>query len=184
MLPIAPLMIEHRVIERMIRLMKDELRHIRSTDSPHLGFLEAAVDFIRTYVDQCHHGKEEDILFGNLQKKKPASQLTTVMNKLIEEHAQGRETVKKLVEAKNRYLNGDLSAAKDMAVQIEFLIEFYPRHIDKEDNHFFQPCMDYFTDDERGMMLKAFFVFDQRLIHRKYKDLVENFEKNGLNLQS
>ena len=29
-------------------------------------FIDTAVDFIRTYADRCHHGKEEDLLFKAL----------------------------------------------------------------------------------------------------------------------
>ena len=76
MLPIGPLMIEHRLIEKMIRLMDREIVRIREniTVSPQFAFvdsrfIDAAVDFIRTYADQVHHGKEEDILFAALQEK-------------------------------------------------------------------------------------------------------------------
>ena len=32
-------------------------------------FIDTAVDFIHTYADRCHHGKEEDILFKALAAK-------------------------------------------------------------------------------------------------------------------
>jgi hemerythrin-like domain-containing protein len=32
-------------------------------------FVHIAVDFIRVFADQTHHGKEEDILFRELGKK-------------------------------------------------------------------------------------------------------------------
>ena len=70
MLPISPLMIEHRVIERMIRITRLKLEEFRRTNEPNEAFIEALVDFIRTYADQNHHGKEEDILFRDLKKKK------------------------------------------------------------------------------------------------------------------
>lgn len=65
--PIGPLMIEHRLIERMISEMKNETERIRNGEKPDLSFIETAVDFIRTYADACHHGKEEDILFRDLE---------------------------------------------------------------------------------------------------------------------
>jgi len=66
MMPIAPLMIEHRLIERMIKVMKNEVNVISATGRARPEFIDAAVDFIRTYADRCHHGKEEDILFRQL----------------------------------------------------------------------------------------------------------------------
>jgi hypothetical protein len=57
------------------------------------------------------------------------------------------------------------------------LVEFYPRHIEKEDKHFFIPCMDYFTEAEKEAMLKEEWEFDRSLIHEKYRNIVISAEK-------
>ena len=64
----GPLMIEHRLIERMISIIKDALIQIESTQEVDPVFVDTAVDFIRTYADRTHHGKEEDILFRDLRQ--------------------------------------------------------------------------------------------------------------------
>jgi len=69
MLPIGPLMIEHRLIERMIKLMDKASKKMQKQDNADLNFIDIAVDFIKIYADRCHHGKEEDILFKALTKK-------------------------------------------------------------------------------------------------------------------
>ena len=69
MLPIGPLMIEHRLIERMISVMQSELQRIEKCKKADSVFIETSVDFIKTYADRCHHGKEEDILFRELKGK-------------------------------------------------------------------------------------------------------------------
>ncbi len=48
MLPVAPLMIEHRLIERMIKLMDGEAGRIRQSGLPNTDFIDVAVDFIRS----------------------------------------------------------------------------------------------------------------------------------------
>ncbi len=55
-------------------------------------FIDSAVDFISVYADRCHHGKEEEILFRDLAKKKMNEEDTRIMNELIEEHIWGRKT--------------------------------------------------------------------------------------------
>ena len=75
MLPIGPMMIEHRLIERMIKVMDSKLREMKAGRNADTTFIETAVDIIRTYADRCHHGKEEDILFREL-KKKPIAGVT------------------------------------------------------------------------------------------------------------
>lgn len=176
MLPIGPLMIEHRLIERMIRLMENELGNIQKRSAPDPVFLETAVDFIRSYADRRHHGKEENILFRDLQKKSLPLPLRETMEGLIQEHVQGRNAVKKLADAKSRFEEGAPGALEDLTGQIEFLTEFYPKHIDKEDHHFFRPCMDFFTGPEREAMLREFNTFDQGLSHPRYEKIIEEFE--------
>ena len=31
----------------------------------------------------------------------------------------------------------------------EYMTDFYPKHIEKEDKRFFLPCMNYFTQEEK-----------------------------------
>ena len=59
MKPIGPLMWEHRLIERMIALLNREIERINVSNTVNTGFLMVAVDFIRTYADRTHHGKED-----------------------------------------------------------------------------------------------------------------------------
>ncbi|OGX19620.1 MAG: cation-binding protein [Omnitrophica WOR_2 bacterium RBG_13_44_8b] len=177
MMPVGPLMIEHRLIERMIRIMQANLETISKEGKVDPAFVDTAVDFIRTYADRCHHGKEEDILFRDLAKKKISDEHQRIMQELIEEHKMGRNNVKKLVEAKEKYIQGNKDALIDMVSNMEILVKFYPKHIEKEDKRFFISCMDYFTDDEKDAMLSEMQEFDRNMIHEKYSKIVEKYEK-------
>ena len=63
----GPLMIEHRLIERMLTNVKNLLVQVGQTQKIDPLLVDKAVDFIRTYADRTHHGKEEDILFRGLE---------------------------------------------------------------------------------------------------------------------
>jgi hemerythrin-like domain-containing protein len=173
----GPLMIEHRLIERMIAIIKDALIQIESTQKVDPVFVDTAVDFIRTYADRTHHGKEEDILFRDLSKRDLSSEDQKVMKELLEEHVFGRKTTKALVEANTLYRNGDKSALTDIADKLRTITEFYPKHIKKEDKVFFPASMAYFTDEEDQAMLAEFWEFDRKMIHEKYRSVVEVLEK-------
>ena len=172
----APLMIEHRLIERMLLVIKGILAKIESKHKVDPIFVDIAVDFIRVYADRTHHGKEEDILFRELNKKALAAEDRQIMEELIEEHVFSRQTTKSIIEANNRYRNGDETALADIAANLKTLTEFYPRHIEKEDKVFFPSSRIYFTDEEDQTMLAEFWEFDRKMIHEKYKTLVEGFE--------
>lgn len=176
MLPIGPLMVEHRLIERMVRLLNEELANIRKNNRPNIVFLNTAVDFFRTYADRLHHGKEEDILFKGLSKKKLSLEHKRIVNELFLEHVYGRENVKRLAVAKEKYATGNLNVLNDILTSLENLRHLYPAHIEKEDKHFFLPSMKYFTKKEQDDMLGKFWEFDKKLIHEKYKAVVEQWE--------
>lgn len=173
----GPLMIEHRLIERMLSVVKDVLAKIKSKHKVDPVFVDIAVDFMRVYADRTHHGKEEDILFRKLKDKPLSAEDRRIMHELIEEHVFGRQTTKALVDANTRYRKGDETALTDIADKLQTLIGFYPKHIEKEDKVFFPSSRTYFTDEEDQAMLREFWEFDRKMIHDKYKSVVEGFER-------
>lgn len=176
MTPMGFLMIEHRLIERMVRLLDAELAAMRSTGQANAAFLVAATDFIRSFADQCHHGKEEGILFQDLEKKPLEKPLRQILHELIAEHAHARQVTARLAAATERYQAGDNAALDDLQESVQELVRFYPQHIEKEDRHFFVPIMSYFTPQELEEMLQRFYEFDRQLIHERYREVVTRWE--------
>jgi len=184
MQPIGPLMIEHRLIERLLTLMAREFQRIKANIAvdPEFAFvdpvfLDTAVDFIRTYADRCHHGKEEDILFKALKAKDLAPEHRQAMEELIREHVWARGATAGLVRAKEGYFLEKPGALNDLIGHLEELVEFYPKHIANEDKHFFIPCMAYFSEAEKMDLLARMCEFDRQLIHEKYRGVVESMEQ-------
>jgi hemerythrin-like domain-containing protein len=172
----GPLMIEHRLIERMLTVIQRTLERVEQTQSIDPYFVDTAVDFIRVYADRTHHGKEEDILFRDLRKKQLSLEDRRVMEELIEEHIFGRKTTKALIEANLRYRGGDESALGEVTAHLKTLVDFYPKHIKKEDDVFFPASRMYFSDEEDQAMLAEFWEFDRLMIHEKYKAVVREFD--------
>ena len=175
--PIGPLMVEHRIIERMVRLLDEELGNIERTSEVHADFISVGVDFFRTYADRTHHGKEELILFRELGQKQLSPDDHTMMERLVQEHIWAREAVGRLAAAKDRYVEGNREALKVIIYELGKLTKFYPMHIEKEDKHFFVQVMEYFSGEERKAMLEEFWEFDRSMIHEKYMKVVEEHEK-------
>ena len=170
-------MIEHRLIERMITLIKQKLNQIETTNQVDPFFIDTIVDFIKIYADRTHHGKEEDILFRELSNKQMSDQDIKIMNELLEEHVLGRKTTEELVEANVKYKSGDNSALAVIVSKLRKLVNFYPKHIQKEDKIFFPAYMKYLSDEEDQLMLKEFYKFDREMIHEKYKFVLQKLEQ-------
>jgi len=183
MQPIAPLMTEHRLIERMVALMRQDLERIRSNVAidPEFAFvdpvfIDVAVDFLRTYADRVHHGKEEDILFAELASKKLPPDLQKIMIELTEEHDRARELTRELVKAKENYLREEKDAVNQVLSYLDKLTAMYPKHIIKEDQHFFISVMEYFSPEEKEAMLAKMWEFDRQVIHEKFQGVVAAIE--------
>ena len=177
MMPIGPLMIEHRLIEKVIALMEKAVSLAEDKKQADPDLIQWFTYFIRNYADQCHHGKEEDILFKEIEKKQISREHKTIMDQLIEDHKWGRKTTGELVAANEKYRKGDMNAFPEIIEKMKVLIEFYPRHIEKEDRHFFIPVMEYFTSDEKDAMLRDGYALDSRLMHEAYAERVSGMEK-------
>ena len=173
----GPLMIEHRLIERMFTLVEKKLEKIQTTNQVDPLFIDTVVDFIRIYADRTHHGKEEDILFKKLENKQMSDQDRRIMDELVDEHVLGRKTTKELVEANAQYRVGEKTFLAVIVSKLKKLVNFYPKHIEKEDKVFFPSYMKYLSDEEDQLMLEEFYEFDREMIHEKYKSVLQKLEE-------
>lgn len=171
------LMLEHRQIERVIEVMKTELEITDKEARAKPEFIDIAIDFIRTYADKSHHGKEEQIFFRDLYKKNIAKKHKDYIDLLVAEHKQGRETVGQLEATKEKYLKGDSGGLNEIKECMKWLIDFYPQHIEKEDKHFFALYREYLNEEEQDKMLAECLEFDSTGIREKYKDIIARLKK-------
>jgi len=173
MLPIAPLMIEHRLIESMAAVMEEQAEGLQAGQELDPRFIPEAVDFMRTYADRTHHGKEEDILFKVLRGKKLSGEHRRVLERLEDDHVRAREMVARLSALGDEHLKGSPSAAYQAGQLMKDLVGFYHAHIELEDQGFFVPVMEYLSADERQAMLEEFRDFDSRMVHERYAKTVQ-----------
>jgi hemerythrin-like domain-containing protein len=175
MKPRGLLMIEHRLIEKVLIVAKNKAMN-ENEYNPLL--IETIVDFIKTYADRTHHGKEEDILFKKIEGKKINDQDERIMNELIDEHRQAREKVKEIVELNNQFIHGDRKIVPSINKILLWLSSFYPVHIKKEDDVFFPNTEKYFSKEEMDALLNDFYEFDRKMIHEKYQKIYENIKNS------
>ena len=176
MMPIGPLMIEHRLIEKVIENIRIEIEKVSKGKKLELLYLNIIVDFVQVYADRTHHGKEEDILFRELKNKQLTNEDLRIMDELVNEHILARKIVKELIEAKNKFIANESYQEKVILEKLDKLVKLYPGHIQKEDKIFFPSAMKYLNKEEQEQMIDEMWEFDRKMIHEKYRMVVENLK--------
>ncbi len=63
MKPTEDLIHDHKAIQVMLDIMSKIAENIKENKGFDIEDVERIVDFLRTFADKCHHGKEENALF-------------------------------------------------------------------------------------------------------------------------
>jgi len=131
-------MIEHRLIERMIDVMREEL----NLSKKRRNWIWVPGDGCRLHSHlcrRCHHGKEEDILFRELGEKKLKDDHTPHHGRIDEDH-RGEERDRQISRGDKRYIGRGRNAMPiaDRLHEIPYSIHL---SISKKRTAFFIPCM-------------------------------------------
>ncbi len=153
--PTEMLEAEHRVIAKVIGAVPVLADRLDAGQAVDVDLLHDIVDFMRVYADQCHHGKEEALLFPALGKKGVPLQGCPV-GALMAEHARGRALVKELAEAADAHHKGDLGGNERAIGALRSIAAPYPNHIWKEDYLLF-PMTDKVLSTEEQQLLSGEF---------------------------
>ncbi len=91
---------EHIIIVRAVNLLTSYANKMENGKGMAPEFFEKIFDVLTNFVDKCHHGKEEEVLFP-LIKETSVKDADTV-SLLLEEHENGRAFVRAMREAVNK----------------------------------------------------------------------------------
>jgi hemerythrin-like domain-containing protein len=106
-------------------------------DSWDVDAFEDCVTFIRLFADACHHGKEEDLLFPELQAAGMPGDHGPIAV-MLEEHQQGRAYARHMAGALDGARAGDPEARARLLNAATGYVNLIRGHIQKEDNMLFQ----------------------------------------------
>jgi hemerythrin-like domain-containing protein len=155
MQPTEILSSEHRVIERVIAALDAAAGRLEAGEAVRPGFFLKATDFLRTFADGYHHGKEEGVLFEALARNGMAMDAGPI-GVMLYEHARARELTAGLGDAADRLAGGDSSAADTVADYARNYCELLTQHIFKEDNILFPMAAHAIPPGEQDQILDAF----------------------------
>lgn len=146
--PTAHLREEHDVILRVLTLLEQlgqELEAGKEVDHFTMAWLE---DFLSTFVDRCHHGKEERYLFPMLERYGIPRE-GGPLGVMLHEHDQGRALLRAMGLKSEGKKEETVNAIRDYVALLR-------AHIDKENNVLFRLAEQVLPDRVQKELIQSF----------------------------
>lgn len=181
---INELFAEHEAVRRALKILKAMGRHIEKTGQiNHTQHVQQLFDFFNTFVDRCHHGKEEELLFPALEQV-GISRKGGPVGVMLMEHQQGRDLVAKMKNELSRHIDGDNNAARNFKRHADEYIALLDFHIDKENNVLFPMAIKHLTEKTLAELKHGFDKIESEKIgngkHAHFHQMLEEFERRYL----
>lgn len=146
---------EHEGIRLMLQVLTKICEILDSGKPADPVHLDRIMEFLTVFVDRCHHGKEEDFLFPELEKQ-GISKGDGLLGVLLTEHEEGRGFVKRMSEAAENINRGGTFGPFIFKDNSSKYADLLSRHINKENDILF-PLADKGLSKEMQDRLKESF---------------------------
>jgi hemerythrin-like domain-containing protein len=177
---------EHRPIQKVAGVMLIWAEHLGQGHELAAQSLNDLVEFMRTYADRCHHGKEETYLFPALERS--GVPLTGCpVGALRHEHQTGRALVGQLAEAVAVYSPENPATRQPVEEALRALAGLYPNHIWKEDYLAFPMARKVLSAAEEQKLQEAFAQVEKEVgqdVHQRMEAIALRLEAEARLIQS
>ena len=171
---------DHRVIERMLDVLQALAKKLDQGGDVPAESLKKISAFIKTFADNYHHGKEEEILFRTMEEKGfPREGGPIAM--MLAEHDEGRGYTRALAVGIEKYTSGDGNAKKVIAENARNYSDLLAQHIPKEDNILYVMANNILPESLQKEILNKFEIVEKEKLgeggRQYYVNLVEELAK-------
>jgi hemerythrin-like domain-containing protein len=140
---------DHQAILRGLGILKSAAASWRRGQAGAADDCRDLLDFLKTFADRCHHGKEEKVLFPKLMQAGIPMD-GGPLPVMLYEHDQGRQLIRNMEQAM------DTNEASDFAFYANRYARLLEDHMAKEDNILFVKAEDVLTDEDDAALLLRF----------------------------
>jgi len=171
---------EHRNIKRMLAVIRKYCYKILKNENVQYEDFFILIDFVRSYADRHHHGKEEELLFNRMMNELGSAAEKLVRHGMLVEHDFGRLYMQELETAVKKVIAGDDEARLDVIANAISYTHLLHRHIDKEDAVVFKFAQNNFSKETMEAINLDCERFEREAeesgIQQKYLDILAEFE--------
>ena len=136
MTPTQILMDEHQLILAVLDSLEEGADRLDGGDKVDPDFFLDAAEFVAGFADQCHHAKEEEILFVAMTAM-DMPQDSGPVAVMLAEHEEGRQYTNAFRSAAEQMKAGEEAAAADVIRNVFDYVSLLREHILKENNVLF-----------------------------------------------
>lgn len=177
--PIELLKKEHRVILKMLSIVERICGAEREWNDGLIEDTQNIVAFFRKFVDRCHHGKEENLLFPVMEGRGDEN-LKAAIREMMDQHVRGRNLVARMAQAIDDAREGKTKSTTDFCKAATEYIAFLRGHIDIEDSDLFITARSVIPAGVREKLWEEFErVEDEEIgegVHEEFEELVKKLE--------
>ena len=172
---------EHRAIELVLNAMEKFAEHLDSGDADlDPSIARDCLDFAAGFADRCHHAKEETLLFPLLEERGIPKEGGPI-GVMLHDHDQGRELIRRIRAALDRWTSGDESARADLAQALKCYAILLRSHIMKEDQVLFVAAESVLTEQDNERLIHGFEEIEEEKIgpgvHEQYHAMLDDLER-------
>lgn len=174
---------EHEGIKVALAVLGHLANEIEGDRAVSFDDLDQIVDFLKTFVDRCHHGKEEDLLFPALEMAGVPKENGPI-GAMLADHTRGRECVRAMNDALAGVGAGDPAERKAFAVAAQGYARLLCDHIEKENNVLFVMAERQLPPEEHTRLAEGFERIEQERIgpgvHERYHAMLDRLSDEYL----
>ncbi len=175
----AQLIEEHEGILLMLRILNKVCDRLEAGALVSADHLASILEFLQVFADQCHHGKEEDLLFPAMEAAGVPRQGGPI-GVMLHEHTLGRGYIRGMGEALASYQAGAPGAAASFAQHARHYIALLTQHIEKENNVLFPMADRHLPAAKQEELFEGFEAIERERIgvgkHEEFHELLGRLE--------
>lgn len=151
---------EHEAVLLTILILNEMTTRLKAGQSVELKHFDQILEFLSVFVDKCHHGKEENVLFPAMVEA-GIPQEGGPIGVMLYEHEQGRSYVQGLRSSVEDYRLGKASSANGIIENAQNYGQLLSSHIEKENNVLYVMAERVLSADKMAEMENAFTKIEQ-----------------------
>jgi hemerythrin-like domain-containing protein len=170
---------EHRAVMTTLKILDKICHKLEAGEQVETAHLEELVDFFRTFVDRCHHIKEEEMLFVAMKGTMDRSDGDRI-GALVKDHVSGRNFIRDLARAIEDFKAGNDGAAREVVRHAHNYSTLLTQHIDIEDNVLYPMANERLSAKTQEELFRDFERLEEEEIgpgkHEEYHRMIDRLK--------